>query len=757
MNPISTLLIAASFASPLIQEASPDDPNLPILERIRRVRAAASSLDDEARKKPRLDERIAAWERAARLLDDFNAKEPRHPQVRALLAQAESYRWGIANAWMAAARQASDRRPEEEKARTILNGIISRLRPLIDTATRSDAVESALRLRLAMSLADRASLSAGRAAKEDWGESWKVLEKASAEPTIAGALAMTQARALNGLGRFAEALGACDRAASARPAPAEEELLPIRTDAWIGLRRFNEGATALAGSKAEPERHWQSVRLLLAQWAAPADLPKLARGLTASVAALRKAKAHQEQLALAAIGKVIDEPPMGADAAFLSLLADAKKAVGQAETAGDLYLRAAEAAGEKEAPAFRLRAAAAWAMGPRAAEADRILGELVGAADGGGTAIQANALRAWLRGRAWGQDPTPERREAYVSVLREQIGRFPNDPAASDARWDLSRVLSSEGKTQEAIAIWSEIPNDHPRWPDSRLAGADRMLADIGLALRAEDAKEAERIAQALRDWLDKARDEAKAEAIRVDLDLKRARLEVMRDVGAPNHALVLCERILRGLLTPERRARARLWQAVALCSLNRNEEARALVGEIDFRGIADDFRAALGALDRFAVAVMTKVQRERAGELMVDLIGQYRKSQQPEPSEIRIREIRGLLHAHRTAEAIIAVREQPIPPDGLPDALLADLADAQISTNEYVAAEQTQEARTRLAPRGSRPWLEARFGVAEALHHQGRDREARQLVETTAILYPELGGGLLRLRFETLRRVLAH
>lgn len=757
MNATPALLILASLAAAASQESAPDDPKLPILERIRRASVAASSLDAEARKQPRLDARVVAWERAAKLIEDFNAKEPRHPQVRALKAQAESYRWGIANTWIAASRLADDPRPLEEKARAVLDGIIGRLRKLDDDAGRSDAVASALKLRLAMSLADRAALSGGKSARADWEAAREVLDRIPPEPSAAGAIALTRARALNGLGRYAEGLESCDRAAASKPSPAESELLPIRTDAWIGLKKFDEGIAALGRSRAEPERHWQLIRLQLAEWPTARDRAKLGRDLVAAASALRKAKAPQEHSALRAIDRGIESPPDGAGTPLLALLADSRKAAGKAEEAGELYLRAAEASDAPDAAALRLKGAAAWAAGPRSADADRILGELASADGGGPIAIQANSLRAWLRGQAWARDPSPSRKESYLSALREQIGRFPGDPSANDARWDLGRAFAAEGKTAEAIAPWSEIPREHPRWLDARLAASDRLLADLDLALRSEDSGEAERIAGSLRDWLDKAHNGAKADAERIDIDLKRAELEVVSPVGSPSHALVLCERAIRGLLTPERRERARLWQAVALCSLNRGKEARDLVEKLNPATIPDDLRRALGTLDRFAAGVTTEAQQEQAGELMVGLVARFRATTPAaaEAPEIRLREIRGLLHAHRGAEASTAFRDRAIPAAGLSNPLLADLADAQLSAGELSAAESTQELRIKRAARGSRPWLEARFGLAEVLHRLRRDREARQLLETTAILHPDLGGGQLRLRFESLRRAL--
>ncbi|MBV8268989.1 MAG: hypothetical protein JO252_21905, partial [Planctomycetaceae bacterium] len=55
--------------------------------------------------------------------------------------------------------------------------------------------------------------------------------------------------------------------------------------------------------------------------------------------------------------------------------------------------------------------------------------------------------------------------------------------------------------------------------------------------------------------------------------------------------------------------------------------------------------------------------------------------------------------------------------------------------------------------PTGSLPWFAARYGLALAYYRSGRSREARQLIDATTILHPDLGGGELREKFVHLRQ----
>ena len=53
----------------------------------------------------------------------------------------------------------------------------------------------------------------------------------------------------------------------------------------------------------------------------------------------------------------------------------------------------------------------------------------------------------------------------------------------------------------------------------------------------------------------------------------------------------------------------------------------------------------------------------------------------------------------------------------------------------------------------GSLPWFDARYALALAYFRTGKPREAAQLIDSTAILRPELGGTVLHDKFIRLRQ----
>ena len=81
------------------------------------------------------------------------------------------------------------------------------------------------------------------------------------------------------------------------------------------------------------------------------------------------------------------------------------------------------------------------------------------------------------------------------------------------------------------------------------------------------------------------------------------------------------------------------------------------------------------------------------------------------------------------------------LPQSTTSDRLLRDLGDTYSRLEIYSLDIDVQRLRLKNNPAGSLPWLDARYALALAYFHSGRLREAAQLIDSTAILHPELGG----------------
>jgi hypothetical protein len=124
---------------------------------------------------------------------------------------------------------------------------------------------------------------------------------------------------------------------------------------------------------------------------------------------------------------------------------------------------------------------------------------------------------------------------------------------------------------------------------------------------------------------------------------------------------------------------------------------------------------------------------------------------------EARLCEIRALLFSGSYDEARRMLGTWSIPAESLAGDLLDDLADTYVRLDAFSMAVDVFRLRAQHCRPGSLPWFGARYGLALAYYRSGKLEEARRLVDATAILHPELGGGALRGKFEYLRQRLQH
>ncbi len=84
---------------------------------------------------------------------------------------------------------------------------------------------------------------------------------------------------------------------------------------------------------------------------------------------------------------------------------------------------------------------------------------------------------------------------------------------------------------------------------------------------------------------------------------------------------------------------------------------------------------------------------------------------------------------------------------------LLPDLADTYVRLDAHELAIDVQRLRAKLAANGSLAWFDARYGLALAYYRARKPKEALHLIDATAILHPDLGGGELREKYIRLRQ----
>jgi len=197
------------------------------------------------------------------------------------------------------------------------------------------------------------------------------------------------------------------------------------------------------------------------------------------------------------------------------------------------------------------------------------------------------------------------------------------------------------------------------------------------------------------------------------------------------------------------------LWRAAALVATGRSADAVAIAGQLT-AAPERDAAAVVALLDAAQPQEAAKVD-PAAAEIVLKLTAIIRTQRPslvgPEWLPVVRAEARALDILNRAAEARRAY-------DGLAQSFPQDFA-AQLAYAEFLSKQADREslalaaAKWRSVERGSAEsspqWYRARLGVAEASEKLGDRARAKQLVELTQALHPNLGGPKLKPKFEAL------
>ena len=243
-------------------------------------------------------------------------------------------------------------------------------------------------------------------------------------------------------------------------------------------------------------------------------------------------------------------------------------------------------------------------------------------------------------------------------------------------------------------------------------------------------------------------------------LELARARLNLTPIVGNAGIARDLCQRIVRSAESDAIHYRARLLLLIALVEIGRYVEAEREAQTHPDWMIAGERPALLDAirlLDQCAVTATTDLRQRRFGlvlKLLVEPLLSMEERFTPEQRfELRMRETRALLFIGGDRDARRVLATWKAAPSTTDDRLLRDLGDTYSRLEAYALETDVQRLRMQQNPAGSLPWFDARYALALAYYHTGQYKQAAQLIDATAILHPELGGGELQEKFIRLRQ----
>ena len=751
-----------------------EDPRLSIDEREAIIQELAETLNRAALASRDIEGREARWGQAVALLDGFRDQNAGRPRAREFQLQAAVYRWAQGQSWREVLDLNPDSRRAREEAVRALDDAIARLRS-IGATDQEKALAENIRFRLARALADRADLeSTGSAARRSLeADALTVLGQPVNEPGLRGFAGLLKGDLLRRGGHPAQATDQIDAAARSIPAPPEREVLSVQVPALIDQGKFAEAAALIRGSHLEePAKEHELVLVKLAHRVSlppGGDRLKIEQELlelVKSAGSRTSSDSRLARLALARSGIEGDLDPRNAAEAW-DILAESYEISGDPAKAGQLELRAVARAlelGQPQAAAgFRLRGGGFLFQAGKYTEADAVLSAVADDPQAGASRARAGMLRALARGRALASGAPGITAATYAQALRRQIRDFPTDPVTAEARWLLGTLLRATGQRDQAEALWNEIAPGSPRWLDARLAAIDLRRSALEARLLTAERKEVSEAFREAQELAGESTRQARSDAEVAELGLAEARLCLIPTAGRPQHALLMLNRLIQLTLTPEQRYRAKLLRTIAMVQVGPPYLEAEREAQTHSQWLVPSARPtlleAIRLLDQCASFAESDLHQRRLGlilRLLVQPVAQDTDEDRwtaEERAELKLRLARAYLFLGDEHNARAALRGWTGPPQSAADDLYRDLADTYNRLEAYELAIDVERLRLKNLEAGSPSWFEAKYGLALAYFHAGRLKESAQLIDGTAILHPELGGGLLERRFIHLRQ----
>ena len=757
--------LAWNLAGYLGPTARADDPTSTIDDRVRQAFEAASALDAEAQQAHSVPESRAKWLAAAHRLDELVADQEAIPAAPSLRFQAAVYLWARARASLDRVDLLDATDPERIEVAHDLDDVVDRLRRIATTPAggEGDPLAQNIRFRLAQTLADRArldpELDPARTRTEK--EAQALLDRSLNAPRLRSYARLLHAELTNRLGEFGAAQVEIEELAKLKEPPPIVPLTEARITALAGRGQYVEARKVADGSAFSPERKalWK-LRIALAKYKSAAvgrDRVAVEAEVFQAALALGGANNPDSVRGLMEVARGIDQPTSSSPSAWWNLLADGQLALRNPDHAAQLAERGADQATPDEAPPLRFKVGAYWFQAGRYVEADTALTRVVDDPTAPGSLrARAGMLRALALGRALADRLPGASQVGYRAALENQVRDFGADPVSGEARWLLGVIRLAAGRRDEAITLWSGIAHGQNRWLEAREVAADQLIEAV------ED-QWINRDEQATRPKLNAARTQTRAaldQAVEGEesfgLGFRLARLESIPGAGDPAEAVAIYDRLLRGPANPDQHQRARLGRMVALAEQNRFADAETIARNEAKGADLALILPAVRRLDEWATITSGDLIRKRTGSLIRILLDPWTdpvdRPSTEDRDEITLRHARALLFTGDTQAGKRAIVRWG-GPSGKVDApgFLRDLGDTYFRLEAYSLAADAERLRVKKLVAGSPGWFDSRYLLSLALYRSDRAKDARKIIEATAILHPDLGGGETRGKFERL------
>ena len=347
---------------------------------------------------------------------------------------------------------------------------------------------------------------------------------------------------------------------------------------------------------------------------------------------------------------------------------------------------------------------------------------------------------------------------AYKKLLEEHLSRWPQQASSNQARLWLGRVLAADGKWSAANQTLFKVDPKSASYPEAMAVAGKCCIKECRTLKKNGDSQLSQR-ATALSEKL------KMAASILIDANSPLAPAMVadtvmlqMQYTSSPyRSALGLIQRGLKSITKndSENRWRLEALQVEALVGLGRYREALDTVRT--FSGSKELTVQLILSLDDLENRQAKTVDRTRLHSIAEIQMACIKKigdiSVLASRKELAVIQAKTLERLGKISDALTGLRKlsSEYSEDGQIQMRFADLLIQQgESGNLREALRKYREVARKTRPQTER-WFAAKYGEARARLRLGDAKKAAQMIRTTQVLYPDLGGKPWRRRFEEL------
>lgn len=736
------------------------DPAFPLVRREAIASETLAMLRSRIGEAPAPDDALKVWALLIDVANTFSNKHPRHPmEERFRLTQAEAW-WQMSRlgsrmqAVRSPASPVDSARPDRDRAIAILRESLKAI------GQGNDSQSQMSRYLLAQCLADQVVATPASPQVREWREEILALTEKLDNESISDWALIMRARALSETGRDIESLNVLEKTTPAFRHRYASAWADVKISVFIKMKKWQEAEAFLRSTDLPASL---AARLEIDLWAqrwkenlTDSEKIDIQNKTFAAVLKIRQATdpdAIQARKILALSGIA---PPENAPSLWWVALAEALLFQGQDEKGARALDTATERARAEKSQAnaakYEFQAGAAWYKSGQFNTAQARMLDVISQAEPTSVGPRASLLRV-MSLKAMGLSGRP----MLADAIAMHMERFAEDELTTgEVLWIKGETGAASGDKDGAIEAWGEIPPNHPRWLAANLASARIDLEQLETLVLVGDNKAFARRWDMARKRLEMARDEALAPADKITIELYICRIDLTPGSDRVDNARQACLR-LQPRLTRE--SQRQLYSAVMIMtdallgrSLDLEAQLKARDQQMDDSIVIDMCRV----LDISAAIIDTEPVRKQLGSAMARLSeslpsADHKKSTEVN-QELELRKIRGLIYAGQPTAAEPRLDAwMKANPDVSPTLLYA-VSDALLRLNATSKAINYLTRWVGQETEGEIPWFLGRLELAKALYREGRDDEARKLIDATLVLYPDAGGPGLKRRYERLR-----